>query len=297
MKDISVIIPSFNTKETTLETIQSITQALDADKVMYEIIVVDNDSEDGSQEALQKYAKKSKPDTFYLICNDTNVGFGAANNIGVKKAKGKYLLLYNSDMIASNIHFNDIIEYMNLHKDIGGLTVRVEMKNGEIDPASHRGFPTLWRSLAYFTKLQALTKHIPGLNKLFGGYHMVYEDLSVTHDIDSPNAAFMMIPRYVYNDIGGFDEDYFMYGEDLDLSFRIKERGFRIVYYPKHTVIHLKYASGLKNKYKKVQNKTKYHFHNAMKIFYDKHYAKKHGFIINSFVHKAIDFKYWLSSR
>lgn len=285
--DVSIVVVSYNTEKLTRDTLDAVQRSLkQTPDLSYEIIVVDNASSDNSPAML----KKRKDITF--VQSKKNVGFGAGNNIGIQKAKGRYVLLLNSDVIADSVDFKQLVSYMDTHEDVGGLTVRVELPNGEIDPASHRGFPTLWRSFTYFSKLHLLTHNIPLLNKAFGGYHLADRNLNKVHEIDSPTAAFYLIRGNLLKKINGFDEDYFMYGEDLDLSMRIKQLGYSILYYPKYTVVHLKHQSGLKTKKKRTQSVTTFHFYNAMKIFYDKHYASKNIALINWFVHRAIDLKY-----
>lgn len=298
MKDISVIVVSYNTKDMTQSALDSIQLSLSHSPTLtYEIIIIDNNSQDGSAEMLASYKAHSINGSIITILNNDNRGFGAANNQGIFIAKGTYILLLNSDLIADAVDFADLLSYMDQHPKVGVLTVRVELSSKKIDPASHRGFPTPWRSFAYFTKLQALTRPIPFLNKIFGGYHLTHKDITKAHEIDSPTGAFYLTRREIMKDIKGFDESFFMYGEDIDMSYRIKEKGFSIMYYPKYTVLHLKHQSGLKNTLKKAQSKTTYHFYNAMKIFYDKHYARRNPWIVNALIHKAIDCKYWLASR
>lgn len=294
--DISVIVVSYNTLELTKDTLDAIQKSFSiSPHLKWELIVVDNASVDGSAEMLKKYKPHATHCRYIPVISKENVGFGKGNNLGMTHATGKYILLLNSDLIADSVDFSNIVDYMDEHPKVGGLTVRVEFKNGQIDPASHRGFPNLWRSFAYFSKLQKITYPIPALRSLFGGYHLLHMNLDEIHEIDSPTGAFFIIRGSVIKKLHGFDEDYFMYGEDLDLAMRIKEKGFSILYYPLYTVIHLKHQSGLKTKKKKTQSITTYHFYNAMKIFYDKHYAQNHSAFVNWFVHKAIDVKYFIT--
>ncbi len=286
MKDLSVIIISYNTSSLTKKAINAIQKSLTVTPdIDYEIIVVDNASSDDSTAVL------SEMNDIQLIKNSENLGFGAANNIGIKQAQGEDILLLNSDVIADSVNFRHLLSYMKENKNVGELTVRVELSNGKIDPASHRGFPTIWRSFCYYTKLEKIFGKIPFVNRLCGGYHLTYMDISQTHEIDSPTAAFLLTRKKILDDINGFDETFFMYGEDLDLSYRIKEKGYTVVYHPVATVLHLKHQSGLKTKTDTVQQETQKHFYHAMKIFYDKHYASRQPFFINSLIHLAIDLK------
>ncbi|MBI1863376.1 glycosyltransferase family 2 protein [Candidatus Microgenomates bacterium] len=286
MKDLSVITLSYNTRDLTLQTIHSLKQSLSkTPSVSYEIIVIDNGSTDGSVESL----KKEKGIVF--IENGKNVGFGAANNIAAKHARGTYLLLLNSDTIVDHVDFAKLLKIMHEHSDIGVLTVRLVLPDGSIDPASHRGFPTLWRSFAYFSKLEKLTTKIPGLNRLFGGYHLSHLDKETEHEIDSPSGAFFLTRKEIFDAVGGFDEAFFMYGEDLDLSLRIKQAGYKIWYYPLMSIVHIKGQSGRKHTDVTQKKKTSSHFYEAMRIFYKKHYEKQYPLFINKAVYRILEAK------
>ncbi len=293
---LSIIVVSYNTADLTIQTLQAVTTSLArTPSLTSELIVVDNASTDSSPDRITSFSPGIENCTYMPILSSTNGGFGYGNNLGLKESTGDYILLLNSDVIADDVNFEELISYMDAHEKVGGLTVRVELPNGSIDPASHRGFPTPWRSFTYFTKLQHLTRRIPYLNALFGGYHLVHLDLNTTHEIDSPTAAFFLIRGSLMRELHGFDEDYFMYGEDIDLAMRMKKKGYSILYHPVYTVVHLKHQSGLKTKKKKTQSVTTYHFYNAMKIFFQKHYASRYPTIVTWFIMKAIDIKYTLA--
>jgi GT2 family glycosyltransferase len=290
MKDLSVLIVSYNTKELLLQTITTLRSCLTkTPDVSYEIIVADNGSEDGSLEALSEFRMKNLE--LRIIENKRNLGFAAANNIAEKQASGKYVLLLNSDTIVDNVNFKKLIDLMDNRTDIGVLTVKLVMPDGEIDPASHRGFPTLWRSLAYFSKAEKVTSHVPGLNRMFGGYHLTYLNLNSEHEIDSPSGAFFLTRKELYDKVGGLDESFFMYGEDIDLAWRIKEAGHKIWYYPQQSIIHVKGQSGRKTEDSKKKSATDKYFYDAMKIFYKKHYEKRYPSPVNKLVLKIIDSK------
>lgn len=292
---LSIIIISYNTSSLTKKCLDSLTQTLIIQNFTdCEIIIVDNYSSDNSVGMLQTYKSKSKKIPIITIFNSHNVGYGKANNIGAKVAKGDSILLLNSDTIIKNINFLNLLSFFNKNKNIGGLTVRVEFLNGAIDPASHRGFPTIWNSLCYFLKFEKIAQYIPFLKKYFGGYHLINLDFNTIHEIDSPSGAFFLIKKYVWNKTHGFDPEYFMYGEDLDLSYKIKQLGYKILYYPKYSIIHLKHQSGLKTKNTSIQKVTKKHFYISMKIFYRKHYAQNHLTIINKIIYFLIDLKTYL---
>ncbi|MEK9179642.1 MAG: glycosyltransferase family 2 protein, partial [Patescibacteria group bacterium] len=249
---ISVIVLSFNTLPLLKECLGLLQGQL---KEGVEILVVDNASTDGSVEWLQT---QNTIKTIYL---KENVGFGKGNNMGLRLATGKYTLLLNSDVLLKDkIDFQELISFLEkdekratsnynitsisdedvaqgivaIDKSTNGrrtipkaaLTVELKLSDGTRDPANHRGFPTPWNAFCYFTGLEKLSS-------LFGGYHLTSKDMTSVHEIDCPNAAFFLVKTDILKSIDGFDEDYFMYGEDIDLCYRIKEMGYSIWYYPK----------------------------------------------------------------
>lgn len=280
--DISIIIVSFNTKDITLQCVHELDLLFDlSPSVKSEVIVVDNASTDGSANELAKISMAHAQYSF--IGNATNMGFSKANNVGLAKATGRYVLFLNSDVMVSStarpINFSKLLEHMDSLPNVGALTVRVELPDGKIDPACHRGFPTPWRSLTYFLKAEALMEklHIThrGLLTIFGSYHLLGEDMGTQHVIDSGTGAFLLSPRRLVDELKGFDEQFFMYGEDLDLCYRMKEKGYQVVWYPSYTVTHLKYQSGLQSRDTSTKQKIRWHFYDAMERFYRKHYEKK----------------------
>lgn len=291
---LSIIVLSFNTKETTHRCLLAAIKALKNQKVPAEIIVIDNASGDGSVEKIRNL--KSGFKNLILLENKENVGYSQGNNQGIKITKGEYVLFLNSDAILEDVNFKNLIEYMKQNETVGALTVKVVLPNGKIDPASHRGFPTIWNSLTYFSKLEKIFGKTPFLGKIFGGYHLSYLNTEKIHEIDSGTGAFYLLKKSVLDKVGMFDaKNFFMYGEDLDLSYRVKQAGYSVIYYPLYKVLHLKYQSGLKKSDMAIQEKTKGYFYSAMKEFYKKHYAKMHSNITNNLVYFFIDIKKKLS--
>ncbi|OGK11876.1 hypothetical protein A2954_05850 [Candidatus Roizmanbacteria bacterium RIFCSPLOWO2_01_FULL_37_12] len=287
-KDLSVIILSYNTKDLTKRCILTLLRCLRQSKdLASEVIVLDNASSDGSVKMLKHLQSKNKE--LKLILSKKNLGFAKGNNQALKIAQGKYILFLNSDVIIQNVNFRTLINYLDKHSEIGVLTVNVVLPDGNIDPASHRGFPTLWNSLCYFSGLEKLSTYLPFFNKIFGGYHLVGLNLNSQHEIDAPSGAFYLSKRKLLDQMKGFDEAFFFYGEDIDLSFRIKKLGYKIIYYPVYKVLHLKRASGLEKRDRKIKNRTRYHFYDAMKIFYKKHYEKLYPTLLNRIVYLMID--------
>ena len=182
-------------------------------------IVVDNASSDDSISQI----KHLKLPWLTIINYPENVGFAAGCNIGIKKSKGSYVLLLNPDTKVSKDTIVKMVDFLSIHPKAGIVTPKLVLSNGQIDPASHRGFPTPWASFSYFIGLE---KFFPS-NPKFSQYHMWYKSMDKVHEIDSPSGAFMLIKKEVINKIGLLDEDFFMYAEDIDFSYRAKKQAFR----------------------------------------------------------------------
>lgn len=276
--DLSIVIVNYNTKELTSQTVKSV---IDTTKgIDYEIIVADNSSD--SSQYFTSEDKRVK-----VIPNVENKGFGNACNIGAKMAVGRYVLFLNSDTIMQNDTLEKCVKYMDTHSDVGCLGIKTILKNGEFDHGCKRGFPTPFNSLCYVLHLDKIFKN----SKKFGGYTLSYLSIDETNEVDSVSGAFMLIPRRVLDEVGLFDESIFMYAEDIDLCYRIKLSGYKVVYYADAFMIHLKGQSGLHTKNKQVI----YHFHNGIKIFYDKYYRDKHSFFVTFLMHSAINIRYVLT--
>lgn len=267
--DVSIIIVSFNTRDLLRSCLASLNSG--------EIIVVDNGSSDGSVEMV----KKEFPNVT-LIANSENRGFAAANNVGLKRARGRYMLLLNSDTEVPQGAIEKITRFMDEHPDIGVIGPKLMLPNGKMDPACHRGFPTPWASLTYFLGLERIRSPI------FSQYHQLYKNFSEPHEIDSPSGAFYFLRRDVYESVGGLDEDYFMYGEDLDWSYRIKQAGWKIYFYPRVTVLHRKKQSGRESMDAARRRSTERYFYDTMKLFYKKHYAHRYSPLVNGLVQLGI---------
>ena len=201
-----------------------------------EIIVVDNASTDGTAEAIQKLKRSRTPGSnirILFIKNTKNLGFAAGNNRGIRQAKGKYILLLNSDVFVESETLQKQLQFMEQHSEYAASTCRVELPSGRLDPACHRGFPTPWASFTYFTRLERIFPRL----RWFGQYHQGWLDLSTTHDIEVISGAFFCARRKLFQQIGLLDEGFFMYAEDIDLCMRIRQAGLRIAFYPETSVV------------------------------------------------------------
>jgi GT2 family glycosyltransferase len=281
---LSIIILSYNTKDLTLQCLKSIySNPLSPALGSQEVIVVDNASTDGSSEAINK----TYPQVIF-IQSSTNKGFAGGNNLGFKIAKGEYWLVLNSDTELYQGCLDKLIDFMDQHPKVGALTPRVELTDGRLDLACHRGMPTPWNALTYFLNLEKL---FPGL-PIFSGYHQLYQNFTKPHKIDATAATAMIVRQKTIDEIGVLDEQFFLYGEDLDWCKRITDAGWEIWYYPEAKVLHYKSASGKKKqKNEAVRQKSINYFYDTMKQFYEKHYQKKYPRWLRQLVYWGIDIK------
>ncbi len=268
--DLSIIIVNYNVKEFLQNLLTSIQKS--SLNVTKEIIVVDNASDDGSVEIIQEKFPDVK-----LIANKVNVGFGNANNIGLKLASGKFILLINPDAIVQEDTFQKLIEFFNSTPDAGIAGCKVLNSDGSLQLACRRGFPGPWTS---FTKVTGLSKLFPN-NRLFARYNLTYLDENKTYEVDAISGAFMMMRREVYEKIGGFDPEFFMYGEDLDLCYRTQKAGFKVYYVHTTQIIHYKGESTKRSNL----DETKV-FYDAMHLFVKKHFSS--SFLVQIILRFAI---------
>jgi len=296
---ISIIILNFNAGEFLEKCLLSLEKCFKEDSrkerryEIADILIVDNGSSDNSLKLAEKSAARLRAK---VIRNNKNIGFAAGNNIAVKNNLDKnanYVLFLNPDTIVFPGVLPEVVSFMEERRDAGVATCRVELPNGHLDEACHRGFPTPWRSLCFFSRLS----RIFGGSRLFSGYtlgHLV--DLETPHEIDSCSGSFLLVRRSVGEKIGWWDEDYFFYGEDLDFCFRVKEHGFNIYYLPRIKIVHFRgIASGIKSHSKdmsKASKETKLTSAlasvEAMRIFYRKHLQKRYKWPIGLFVFGGI---------
>ncbi len=257
---VSIVIISYNVKEFLQQCILSLKKSCTG--VPHEIIVVDNNSVDGSD----KIIKDEFPDV-RLIKNKDNKGFASACNQGLKIATGEYLLLLNPDTMIQEDTIPKMVKFFRQNPEAGAAGCKILNADGTLQLACRRSFPT--PSVA-IPKTLGLSTLFPK-SKLFSKYNLTYEDPDKQIEVDALSGAFLMFRREVYNQIGGLDEDYFMYGEDLDYCYRIKSNGWKIFYYPKTKIIHYK---GESTKLASFDNFVV--FYKAMDIFVKKHFHKKY---------------------
>ena len=269
---LSVIIVNYNVKYFLEQVLHSVYKALNG--IEAEVFVVDNNSADGSCEMV-----KRKFPQVLLIENKTNVGFSAANNQAIKQSTGKYVLLLNPDTVVDENCFSRCITFMESHANAGGLGVKMIDGKGRFLPESKRGLPT---PLVAFYKMFGVSALFPK-SPLFGKYHLGFLDKEQTHVVDVLAGAFMLIRKETLDKVGLLDEDYFMYGEDIDLSYRITKAGYKNYYFSEATIIHYKGESTKKTSVNYV-----FVFYKAMIVFAQKHYTNKHAKTFSLLINCAI---------
>ncbi len=276
---LSVIIVNYNVKYFLQQCLTSVFKALK--NVEGEVWVVDNNSVDGSVEMVKKEFPEVK-----LIANKENVGFSRANNQAIRKSSGEYVLLLNPDTIVEEATFEKVVAFMDEHPKAGGLGVKMIDGKGHFLPESKRGIPT--PEVAFY-KMAGLTKLFPK-SKRFAKYYLGHLDKNKTHKVEILSGAFMLLRKSVLDKIGLLDETFFMYGEDIDLSYRILQAGYDNYYFADTTIVHYKGESTKKGSLNYV-----FVFYNAMIIFAQKHFAQKNAKIFMLLIKLAIFFRAGLS--
>lgn len=277
--ELSVIIVNYNVKHFLEQCLMSVHSALkDIDA---EVFVVDNASSDDSCSMV-----KQKFPTVKLIENYQNVGFSKANNQAIDQSQGKYVLLLNPDTVVQEDTFSKCIAFMNSHSDAGAITVKMIDGKGNYLPESKRGFPSPWVS---FFKIFGLTSLFPK-SRIFARYYLGHLDKNATNQIDVLPGAFMFMRKEALNQSGLLDEQFFMYGEDIDLSYRITQAGYKNYYYPECQIIHYKGESTKKGSLNYVLI-----FYKAMIIFAKKHFKSNKASTFIILINFAIYFRAFLS--
>lgn len=272
MHKLSVVIVNYNVKHFLEQALLSVEKAIA--HVDSEVWVVDNCSVDGSVEMVEEKFPWVK-----LMANKENVGFSKGNNQAIRASNSEYVLLLNPDTVVSEDTFKKCIDYMDAHGDVGGMGVRMIDGKGRFLPESKRGLPT--PSVAFY-KMTGLA-NIFSKSRKFGKYHLKYLSEFENHEVEVLSGAYMLMRSSCLEKVGLLDEDFFMYGEDIDLSYRIIKGGYKNVYFADTTIIHYKGESTKKRSanYVKV-------FYNAMVLFAQKHYSTRMAGWFSALIHVAI---------
>lgn len=276
---LSVIIVNYNVKHFLEQCLHSVQKS--GEGIEHEVFVVDNNSVDGSCHLV-----KEKFPSVKLIENKINVGYSAANNQAIKQSSGQYILLLNPDTVVEEDTFRKVIAFMDEHPDAGGLGVKMIDGKGRFLPESKRGLPTPWVA---FYKVFGISSLFPN-SRRFGRYHLSFLNKDETHVVEVLCGAFMLLRKETLDKTGLLDETFFMYGEDIDLSYRITKAGYRNYYFAGTTIIHYKGESTKKGSINYVKM-----FYQAMLIFSRKHFSSGNYRMYSFFIHLAIYFRAFIA--
>tara|TARA_Y100000385_G_scaffold291956_1_gene374635 strand:+ start:1484 stop:3436 length:1953 start_codon:yes stop_codon:yes gene_type:complete len=276
---LSIVVVNYNVKHFLEQCLTSVEKALF--RLDAEVIVVDNNSVDNSLEMLAH-----KFPWVQIISNKVNTGFSVANNQAIRIAKGEYVLLLNPDTLVEEDTLEKCVEFMDTHPSSGGLGVKMVDGKGEFLPESKRSLP---KPIVAFYKIFGLASLFPR-SKIFGAYHLGHLSKDETHEVEILSGAFMMLKKETLNLVGLLDENFFMYGEDIDLSYRITLSGYKNYYFSGTRIIHYKGESTKKGSLNYV-----FIFYKAMILFAKKHFSNKKAWIFTLLINFAIYFRATLS--
>ncbi|NQV37353.1 MAG: glycosyltransferase [Candidatus Marinimicrobia bacterium] len=269
---VSVLIVSYNVKQYLLHAIDTVIASNYDGEI--EVIVTDNNSYDGSVEALAKTYPKVK-----TIPNQENVGFGKAVNQAAKIASGDYLLILNPDTIMEESTISTFVDYMESKTHVGMIGPKILNADGSLQPACKRSFP---RPMVALPKLLGLSKLFPN-SKWAGKYNLTYLDPDVIHSVDAISGSCMFVRKNIFDQIGGFDEQFFMFGEDIDLCYQIKNNDFEIHYVPTAKIIHFHGESVKSAPYDSLHA-----FYSAMILFSEKHFSSSQMRFTRLFINSGV---------
>lgn len=270
--DISVIIVNYKVKEYVKDLLESIEKA--KQHFVLEIFVIDNDSGDDSSTYLRKFFPSVK-----YIDNATNIGFGRANNQAIRQAKGTYTLIINPDTVISRDLFKTLTDHLEKNPNCGAAGAKILNPDGTYAPESKRSVPTIWSS---FCKIFSLHELFPG-KKIFNQYYLNWLDNNEINEVPVLSGSCMFWRTDLLKELGGFDERFFMYGEDIDLCYRVQNTTYHIDYVPETSIVHYKGEST-----KKGDLRYNWIFNKALYQFYDKHYSTKYSLFFKGFIYLAI---------
>jgi GT2 family glycosyltransferase len=252
---VSAIVVSYNVRALLLDTLRSL---FANSAVPLETIVVDNDSGDGSADAVAEEFPQAR------LIRSANLGFGKASNLGFQHASGRFVLLLNPDVTLDPGCVDRLADFLLVHPEAGAVGPRLKRPDGGLDLAARRGFPT---PRASFYRLTGLSRLFPR-SRRFNRYNLGHRPEDTVHEIDAGTGACLLIRRAAIDRVGLFDPDFFMYGEDLDLCFRLRSGGWKVYYLPAAQALHVKGQST-----RQATGRMLYAFHSAMWTFHHKHYA------------------------
>jgi GT2 family glycosyltransferase len=271
--DVSIVVVHYETPAELSDCLRSIAAA--SASLAVETTVVDNASR-----SFDPTAVESALPTAAVISNASNVGFARAANQGLRTARGRYLLVLNPDTTLAPDTLHKMVAFMDGHPGVGLATARLVLASGKLDLACRRSFPTPLRS---FYRMTLLSRLFPR-SRRFAQYNLTYLDEHTEAEIDSPCGAFMMLRSQIRDEVGLFDERYFLYGEDLDWAYRIKRAGWKVMYTPVTTVTHIKRAASRQSRPASIRA-----FYDAMRIFYGRWYEARYPRVVSWLTYAGIN--------
>lgn len=291
MKNLAVVIVNYNTKDILQDCLSNLLELAPRE---FRLIVVDNGSSDGSVEMVETEFPRSKYPQIHLVKTQNN-GLARGYNLGMAHAASPdYFLFMGADAFPKPRCIEGVMDFLEKSPQAGIATAKLVLRNGRLDMDAHRGFPTPWAALTHFLGLNRL---FPG-SRVFNKYFMGWCDMGKPHEIDLCISHFMLVKKEVFDKIGGWDEDFFVYGEDVDLCWRAKQAGFKIYYLPQYECLHYKgvgvgirrESSDITKADESTKRRMKLETTRAMRLFYRKHMSKKYNPLINSLVLLSISF-------
>ena len=287
MLDVHIVVVNYNTRDLLKQCLASVYDS--RGDITYRVCVVDNASNDGSAAMVRQEFPQVA-----LIESDVNGGYAYANNLGLREAEARYCLLLNPDTVLPPRALADMAAFMDAHPDAGAAGPRLVLQDGSLDLACRRSFPSPEVS---FYRLSGLSRLFPR-SRRFGKYNLTCLDPDLTTEVDAVVGAFMIVRSQCIEQVGLLDEGFFMYGEDLDWAFRIKEAGWKVYYNADVTVLHYKRASS------RHSLKAQIEFYRAMHRFFQKHYADETPFWLSALIIAGIAVggalavaRYWLGQQ
>jgi GT2 family glycosyltransferase len=270
--DLSVVLVSYNTRDLLEQALRTALEA--AEGLQVEFFVVDNASRDHSAEMVAEKFPQVK-----LIRSPRNLGFAGGNNLALRQVQGRHVLLLNTDTVVRRDTLRCLVEFLDAHPEAGAAGCKILNPDGSLQLACRRGFPT---PMAAFCKVSGLSRLFPRSRRL-ARYNLTYLDPEQTSEVDALSGSCMMVRKAAMDQVGLLDEDYFMYGEDLDWCYRLRQAGWRIYYVPHTAIVHFKGESG-----RAEQMRVRYRFYEAMSIFARKHMQQRYRFFPLWLLHVGI---------
>ena len=261
---LSIVIVNWKTKELTAAAIASVFEQTKA--LLFEVILIDNNSADGSVDALRAQFPQ-----ITIVENAANLGFGKANNQGMRLAKGEYIMLLNSDTVVLDQALEKMVTYLDSHPDVMMAGPKVLNADRTLQHACRRQLPTPTSSFYHLFGLVKIFRRNAQVNA-YKGYN---REANVTEPVEALSGAAMMFRRQVFEVTGGFDEQFFMYAEDLDLSKQVHDRGWKTMFLHTAEIVHYGGASSKKRRSQSIMN-----FYEAMWLYYRKHWSTKHNLLL-----------------